>query len=149
MYLLYLDDAGSPGNAAEAYFVLGGVCVFEAQVDWFSRELDKLAAPYNAAAPEDIEFHASEVFSRRVAPWNKLSCDEARGTLKSVLQVVNNSYNTTCLLCLRDREESISWPRSGRNGIRRSVQEIRSLSHTPEISGRHPARDDYSRQDDT
>ena len=43
MYLLYLDDAGSPGNAAEEYFVLGGVCVYEAQVDWFSREIDKLA----------------------------------------------------------------------------------------------------------
>ena len=45
MYLLYLDDAGSPGNANEDYFVLGGVCVYEAQVDWFSREIDKLAAP--------------------------------------------------------------------------------------------------------
>jgi hypothetical protein len=33
MYLLYLDDAGSPGNPAEEYFVLDGVCVFEAQVD--------------------------------------------------------------------------------------------------------------------
>lgn len=40
MYLLYLDDAGSPGNAAEEYFVLGGICVFEAQVDWFSREVN-------------------------------------------------------------------------------------------------------------
>ena len=105
MYLLYLDDSGSPGNASEAYFVLGGLCVFEAQVDWFSREIDKLAAPYNAAAPEDVEFHASEVFSRRVAPWDKLSSDEARGTLKSVLQVVNNSYNTTCLFaCAIDKK---------------------------------------------
>jgi hypothetical protein len=33
MYLLYLDDAGSAGNATEEYFVLGGVCVYEAQVD--------------------------------------------------------------------------------------------------------------------
>ena len=47
MYLLYLDDTGSPGNANEDYFVLGGICVYEAQVDWFSREIDKLAAPYN------------------------------------------------------------------------------------------------------
>ncbi len=31
MYLLYLDDAGSPGNPAEDYFVLGGVCVEEAR----------------------------------------------------------------------------------------------------------------------
>ena len=58
MCLLYLDDAGSPGNPAEEYFVLGGVCVFEAQVDWFSRELDKLATPSDQN-PEDVEFHAS------------------------------------------------------------------------------------------
>lgn len=105
MYLLYLDDAGSPGNSAEAYFVLGGICVFEAQVEWFTREIDKLAAPYNAAAPEDVEFHASAVFSRRAAPWDKLSSDEARGTLKSVLQVVNKSYNSTCLFaCAIDKK---------------------------------------------
>ena len=56
MYLLYLDDPGSPGNAAEEY-CFGNICVFEAQVEWFSREIDKLAAPYDAAAPEDVEFH--------------------------------------------------------------------------------------------
>jgi hypothetical protein len=36
MYLCYLDDAGSPGNPAEDYLVPGGICVFEAQVGWFS-----------------------------------------------------------------------------------------------------------------
>jgi hypothetical protein len=36
MYLLYLDDAGSPGNVSEEYFVLGGICVYEAQADWFT-----------------------------------------------------------------------------------------------------------------
>lgn len=53
MYLLYLDDAGSPANPSEDYFVLGGVCVYQAQLDWFGRELDKLAAPYN---PVGVEF---------------------------------------------------------------------------------------------
>ena len=83
---LYLDVTGSPGNPAEEYFVLGGVCVFEAQVDWFSRKLDKLAAPYHKN-PEDVEFHASTIFSRREAPWKSLTIDEARGLLKSVLYV--------------------------------------------------------------
>ena len=77
MYVLYLDDAGSPGNSTEDYFVLGGVCVFEAQIDWFSRELDKLATPFDKN-PEDVEFHASTIFSRREAPWKSLSADEAR-----------------------------------------------------------------------
>jgi hypothetical protein len=97
MYLLYLDDAGSPANANEDYFVLGGICVYEAQIDWFSRELDKLATPF-AASPEDIEFHASVIFSRRETPWSLLpSADDARGILKSVLRVAASSYNTTRL----------------------------------------------------
>jgi hypothetical protein len=77
MYLLYLDDAGSPGNPAEEYFVLGGICVYEAQVDWLSREMDKLATPYDKN-PEDIEFHASTIFFRRKAPWKTLGTDKAR-----------------------------------------------------------------------
>jgi hypothetical protein len=96
MYLLYLDDAGSAANPAEEYFVLGGICVYEAQVDWFSRELDKLATPY-ASNPEDVEFHASAIFSRRDSPWNCLSIDDARGVLKSVLRVAAASYNTARL----------------------------------------------------
>jgi hypothetical protein len=69
MYLLYLDDAGSPGNVSEEYFVLGGICVYEAQADWFTREIDKLAAAFNPTSPEDVEFHASTIFSRREGPW--------------------------------------------------------------------------------
>ena len=59
VHLFYLDVAGSPGNKNEDNFVLAWICVYEAQVDWFSREIDKLAAPYNAPAPEDVEFYAS------------------------------------------------------------------------------------------
>ena len=104
MHLLYLDDSGSPNNQNESYFVLGGSCVFEAQVEWFSREIDKLGALYNSAAPEDVEFHASEIFSRRISPWNRLSTDAAHGTLKAVLQIVNKSYDSTRLFaCAIDK----------------------------------------------
>jgi hypothetical protein len=97
MYVLYLDDAGSPANPNEQYFVLGGVCVYEAQVEWFGRELDKLASLFNAAEPDAVEFHASAIFSRRESPWRELSGDEARGTLKSVLKLVSESYDSTRL----------------------------------------------------
>jgi hypothetical protein len=108
MYLLYLDDAGSPANKAEDYFVLGGICVYEAQVEWISREIDKLATPYNAANPEDIEFHASSVFSRREEPWKSMSADEARGLLKSVLSVVRSSYDTARLFACAIEKKSYS-----------------------------------------
>jgi hypothetical protein len=105
MYLLYLDDAGSPGNAAEEYFVLGGVCVFEAQVDWLSREIDKLATPY-AGNPEEIEFHASTIFSRREPPWKALTIDDARGVLKSVLRVAAASNSTARLFACAIHKKS-------------------------------------------
>ena len=41
-----------------------------------------------------MEFHASEIFSRRTQPWKRLSREEARGTIKSVLDVLANAYDT-------------------------------------------------------
>jgi uncharacterized protein DUF3800 len=96
MYLLYLDDAGSPSNTAESYFVLGGICIYEAQADWFTRELDKLAAGFDAQDPSRVEFHASSIFSRREAPWKGLQQDDARGVMKSVLNVARNNYDSAC-----------------------------------------------------
>jgi hypothetical protein len=94
MHLLYLDDSGSAGNAKEEYLVLGGVSVFEAQADWITSELDKLAQTFGVPNPHDLEFHASEIFSRRQPPWDGLSKDEARGAIRAVLQVLANSYDT-------------------------------------------------------
>lgn len=84
---------------------MGGVCVYEAQVEWFSRELDKLATPYDKN-PEDVEFHASTIFSRRAAPWKSLSVDEARGLLKSILQVAESSYGTARLFACAIHKKS-------------------------------------------
>src|ERR1017187_10462987 len=92
MHLLYLDDAGSAGNKNEEYLVLGGISVFEAQASFLTNELDKIASGFSATNPHDIEFHASEIFSRRVAPWDKLTKEEAKGVLKAVLGVLATSY---------------------------------------------------------
>jgi hypothetical protein len=94
MHLLYLDDAGSASNKDEDYLVLGGVSVFEAQADFITRELDKLAQSIDSANPQSVEFHASEIFSRRDAPWKKMSKQEAQGVIKAVLQVLATSYES-------------------------------------------------------
>ncbi len=107
MYLLYLDDAGSASNRSEAYFVLGGVCVYEAQADWFTRELDKLAAGFDAGDPANIEFHASAIFSRREAPWKNLHSDEARGVIKSVLGIARDSYDSACFFACAIEKASL------------------------------------------
>ena len=94
MHLLYLDDSGSSGNRDEDYLVLGGVSVFEAQCHWVTSKLDRLAEGIDPGNPHDVEFHASETFSRRRRPWNRMTRSDARGTIKSVLNVLADSYES-------------------------------------------------------
>ena len=94
VHLLYLDDSGSVPNVNEKYFVLAGLSIFEAQADWFTRELDKLAESVDPADPGGVEFHASAMYARRSAPWNKMSREEAHGVTKALLQIVATSYDT-------------------------------------------------------
>ena len=94
MHLLYLDDAGSAGNPNEDYLVLGGVSIYEAQAHWFTQELDQLAATIDPGDPYSVEFHASEIFSRRTRPWKGMSREEAQGVIKAVLGVLKRSYGT-------------------------------------------------------
>lgn len=94
MHLLYLDDAGSTANQNEEYLVVGGVSVFEAQSFFITQELDRLAESISPGNPQDVEFHASEIFSRRVPPWSTMSKGEAQGIIKAVLQVLAKSYDT-------------------------------------------------------
>ncbi|MGD0696598.1 MAG: DUF3800 domain-containing protein [Terriglobia bacterium] len=107
MHLLYLDDSGSVPNVDERYFVLAGVSVFEAQADWFTRELDKLAESIDPSKPAQVEFHASEVFSRRSPPWNKMTREEAQGVIKAVLQVMARSYDTARVFACAVEKDSV------------------------------------------
>ncbi|HBS28075.1 MAG TPA: DUF3800 domain-containing protein, partial [Phycisphaerales bacterium] len=96
MCLLYLDDSGSAGNAAEDYFVLGGVSVFERQCYWLSQRLDELAATIAPDSPGAVEFHASEVFSGRSAPWKGLKDrTERRNMIARVLSVLAHAPGST------------------------------------------------------
>jgi hypothetical protein len=140
MHLLYLDDSGSAGNPTEEYLVLGGVSVFEAQADWITSELDKLAQCFGAPDPHDVEFHASSIFSRRQQPWDGLSRDEARGAIKSVLQVLARSYDTArAFACAvhkrsfpgRDPMETWRTPPSSSTRAPRESCNSQTTSHTP------------------
>lgn len=100
MYLLYVDDAGSAANKNEAYFVLGGISVFERQAFWLAKELDDLAAKFSPSDPASVEFHASEIFSRRTPPWHGMSKEQARGVILDVLGVLAQARGSTaCFAC--------------------------------------------------
>jgi hypothetical protein len=74
--------------------VLGGVSVFEAQAFHLTQELDRLAVSIEPANPDSVEFHASEIFSRRIPPWSRMTKTEAQGIIKAVLQVFVSSYES-------------------------------------------------------
>lgn len=97
MHLLYLDDAGSVANRNEEYLVLGGLSLFEAQAHWLTQQLDRLAESIDPDQPLSVEFHASEIFSRRTRPWKGMTADEARGVLKAVLRIVRQAYSTATI----------------------------------------------------
>ena len=94
MHLLYLDDSGSARNPEEEYFVLGGISVFEGQVHRVTIELDQIAESIDPADPHGIEFHASEIFSRRIPPWKGMSRQEAQGVIIAVLRTFDNLYGS-------------------------------------------------------
>ena len=94
MHLLYLDDSGSTPNPNEDYLVLGGISVFEAQAYFLTNEMDKLAQNIFPENPHQLEFHASEIFSRRTAPWDRMKKEEAQGVIKAVLRIAAKSYES-------------------------------------------------------
>ena len=97
MYLLYLDDAGSIMNADEEYFILGGICVHESKLYYLNQYLDNLAKEINPADPNVVEFHASEIFSRRIEPWKSMTRQESVEIIQKVLDACNKEYSDTCI----------------------------------------------------
>jgi hypothetical protein len=105
VHLLYLDDAGSARNRNERYIVLGGVAVYEAQAHWVTRELDKLASSIDASNSDAVEFHASEIFGGRTSPWNRLSKEQRKQTIRNVLRILPAAYDSCCAFsCAIDKE---------------------------------------------
>lgn len=65
MQLLYLDDSGSVGNAADKHIILAGLSVPEKQPFWFSRSIDDIAQRVWPDNPQGLEFRGSDMFSGR------------------------------------------------------------------------------------
>lgn len=97
MYLLYLDDSGSPKNPREEHFVLGGLSVFERQTHWISKQMDDLAeqvAP-QGIDPLNMEFHASEIRRGKTPPWKGMQTTDRFQVIRSVLDILANAHQTT------------------------------------------------------
>jgi len=106
MYLLYLDDSGSIENIDEDYFVLGGICLHESKVRYINRFLDDMAKQISPDNPNDIEFHASEIFGGREEPWKSIARLERIEIIKRVLNACNYEARETCLFASAIHKES-------------------------------------------
>ena len=126
MYLLYLDDAGSSGNKQENYFVLGGVAVPENSVRWLSYEMEKLAQElfsHSSMNPRMIEFHASEIFSGKTAPWDSIGSKEARKQIiLKVLTILSAAYPDIVTFACAVHKNSFS----GQDPVLKAFEDISS-----------------------
>lgn len=59
MYLLYVDESGTPSDPLLNHFVLSGISIFETQTHWVEQEMDKIARKFNPDEPHEIEFHGA------------------------------------------------------------------------------------------
>ena len=80
MYLLYLDDAGTPNNLDEKHFVLAGIAIFERQAYWLQNSLESLVSTLGHPTPETLEIHGSVIHSGR-SWWRKMRRREDRRTV--------------------------------------------------------------------
>lgn len=107
MYLLYLDDSGSVDDANQDYFVLGGLCLPEDSIFWLTNKLDNYAESLDPGNGDRVEFHASEIFGGRSAPWNNLKRPKERtDIIKTVLKILQGSHNTTAAFACAVHKES-------------------------------------------
>ena len=77
MYLLYLDDAGTPENPHEKHFVLAGIAVFERQAYWLQNSLEQFASTFGHPTPGNLEIHGSVIHSGR-GWWRKMRSRQDR-----------------------------------------------------------------------
>ena len=98
MYLLYLDDSGSPANPKENHIVLGGFIVPEEKLYWINKNLDDLCV--NLSIDIDTEFHASEIFGARKPPWHTIKKEgvDMRDILIKVLNAAKFGTNDISIL---------------------------------------------------
>jgi hypothetical protein len=90
MHLLYLDDSGSVGNAADRHLILAGVAVFERLPYWFSERLDVIARAISPELWQDLEFRGSDIFSGRKR-WRKIRRNERENAYGDALMILGRS----------------------------------------------------------
>ena len=122
MYLLYLDESGSP-NAR--HFVLAGVSVYETSVYWATDELNRLQSQYFPDLEGSVQFHASPLRgapSHRIErPFDQLPPATRHQLLSQLYDVVQEVYGQFFAVVVEK-----SWLNPGEDPYERALEEIMS-----------------------
>ena len=122
MYLLYLDESGSPNSQN---FVVAGVAVHETSVQWVTNALDRLQSQYFPKAQENVQFHASPLRGnpqhKVEEPFDQLNADIRRQLLDSLYEVAQNIYGKLFAVVV---EKAYLHP--GEDPYERALEEIMS-----------------------
>jgi hypothetical protein len=124
MHLLYADDSGSVGDASQAYFVLGGVCVFERQPHWIGQELDNIAAAFNPAEPQSVELHGNPML-KGAKLWRKFPLEQRVNAISAGLKVFAASHRDNRAFCVVVHKATVI-ERLGRDPIEVAFEQLAS-----------------------
>ena len=107
MHLLYLDEAGSAGDAGQTHFVLAGVSLFERQGYWIANELDKLVSSINPADPAPLELHGSPMFGGKKI-WRQYPKEQRWHIIKEALEILAHSHHSNRIFACVVNKQNIS-----------------------------------------
>lgn len=97
MYLLYVDESGNAADSEQQHLVLAGVCVFERQTYWLAKALDRIAARFDRADPQNVELHGSPMLKGK-RRWRKHDRREREQAVMDALRVFANSHRNNCII---------------------------------------------------
>ena len=107
MHLLYVDEAGTVHDAAQRYFVLGGLSVFERQGYWISQQLDDIAARFNPGDPGSVELHGGPMLKGR-GMWRGLPLADRIQAINDALGVLAKSHSSNRAFAVAIEKEAVS-----------------------------------------
>jgi len=89
MYMLYVDDSGSPSSTTDKYCVLAGFVTREDQNYWIQQNIDKLVNQYTGMT--DVEIHGSHLRTGH-GEWRQFPKDKRENLFMEVLSYIADNY---------------------------------------------------------
>ena len=95
MFILYIDDSGSPSNPGEKHFILAGVAMFERNIFHTIQQLDKVVESFDLGIPAgEVEIHGSIMLQGKAPSWKGIPRPQRIEMISKVLGVLTNAMDS-------------------------------------------------------